>query len=132
MNGNFKLFLLQKFNLSGEEVCTHEPKPEMNKGLLQMGSSASILQRTSNCTEYFLNRVDAVAFDRGPSAFERSFPLAFALLAHSQPAIFEMFMASTFRPGDAVCVHIDLKADSDVVRVRINMEFFGFVHCKTV
>ena len=37
-------------------------------------------------------------------------------------AVFEMFMASTFRPGDAVCVHIDQKADDKIVLVMFTIE----------
>ena len=95
-------------------------------------SAAKILDRTRDCSAYFHRHIDSIAFDGQSSEEERDFPLAFNFAVHKDPAVFEMFMASTFRPGDAVCVHIDLKADSDVVRVRINMEFFGFVHCNTV
>ncbi len=39
-----------------------------------------------------------------------STPLAFSHSQHQQPALLEVFLALTFRPGDAHCIHIDPKA----------------------
>ena len=39
------------------------------------------------------------------------FPLAFALIVHSQVSLFEALMATIFRPHNSYCVFIDAKAE---------------------
>ena len=46
------------------------------------------------------------------------FPLAFGILIHHQVGLFELFMASSFKPGDSVCVHVDKNAWPNTKKVR--------------
>ena len=74
-----------------------------------------------------MRHVDSIAFDTNVNdELEREFPIAFLFLAHHQPAVFEMFMASSYRPGDAVCVHIDRKTSKEDAEVRLRSATIRF------
>ncbi|TRY81092.1 hypothetical protein TCAL_13643 [Tigriopus californicus] len=45
-----------------------------------------------------------------------SFPLAFAISAHFQVGILELFFATSFDPQDSYCIHLDAKADEKVTK----------------
>ena len=70
---------------------------------------------TDGCGSY-LRAVGAVALSNAgsPTQEEADFPVAFAVSLHHQVGILEQFMASTFRPADSVCVHVDAKASETV------------------
>ncbi|XP_059097770.1 beta-1,3-galactosyl-O-glycosyl-glycoprotein beta-1,6-N-acetylglucosaminyltransferase 4-like [Tigriopus californicus] len=45
-----------------------------------------------------------------------TFPLAFAISAHFQVGILELFLATSFDPLDSYCIHVDAKADEKVTK----------------
>ena len=49
---------------------------------------------------------------------EIDLPLAFGILVHRQVGLFELFMASSYKPGDSVCVHVDTKSEPEVKQVK--------------
>ncbi|XP_059096883.1 N-acetyllactosaminide beta-1,6-N-acetylglucosaminyl-transferase-like isoform X2 [Tigriopus californicus] len=47
---------------------------------------------------------------------KNTFPLAFAISAHFQVGILELFLATSFDPLDSYCIHVDAKADEKVTK----------------
>ena len=62
-----------------------------------------------------LQNKNACNFSQPPRVF---FPLAFGILLHHQVGLFELFMASSFKPGDSVCVHVDKNSWAKTKQVR--------------
>ena len=76
-------------------------------------SQAAILQRTKNCSTYF-NTMPVLSENPTLMAFEKYIlykydAIAFNIMVHDQPAIFELFLALYFRPNDFYAIHLDAK-----------------------
>lgn len=63
----------------------------------QLLSEESILERTQDCESYFRG-LRTVGFEAASEA-EAEFPLAFAFTVHKEIGIFEVFLATFFRPN---------------------------------
>ena len=77
--------------------------------IMNFMSEEAILKRTRNCDTYF-DSYQTVA-DGPATADESTLSLAVAHSLHTQIGLFELQLALSYRPVDAHCVHIDLKAD---------------------
>ena len=87
-------------------------------------TEAAILERTENCSSYFENMPVLTSFPLF-SVFENQllFPkpnyedsstptmMGYNIMVHSQPAIFEIFLAVYYRPYDYYVIHLDKKVD---------------------
>ena len=96
--------------------CTKnvQRKNSIHKNLVEFFMEESILERTQNCDEYFDKHVLALADLHGK---QKQFPeesdspsIAFSHIVHHEIGIFEMFMASMYRPQNSHCIYIDRKA----------------------
>ena len=77
----------------------------------------AILNRTHNCTNYFniipalFDNSDVIEFeDEQMKDIETS--IAFNIMVHSQPGIFEFFLALYFRPDNHYVIHLDKKVNN--------------------
>ena len=80
-------------------------------------SEEAILRRTHNCTNYFniipalFDNSDVIEFeDEQMKDIETS--IAFTIMVHSQPGIFEFFLALYFRPDNHYVIHLDKKVNN--------------------
>ena len=85
-------------------------------------TEAAILQRTENCSSYFENMPVLTALPvltdlenqllfPKPNYQDSSTPtmMGYNIMVHSQPAIFEIFLAVYYRPYDYYVIHLDKK-----------------------
>jgi len=107
----------QEWNLKFDlNICDFSKNITSNRTKLYLQdffSDEAIIQRTKNCNNYFSG---LSPIGKPFSAFEPlkeeelAFPLAWAISAYHQIGILEMFLASSFRPNDPICVHVDAKS----------------------
>ena len=85
-------------------------------------TEAAILERTENCSSYFENMPVLTALPvltdlenqllfPKPNHQDSSTPrmMGYNIMVHSQPAIFEIFLAVYYRPYDYYVIHLDKK-----------------------
>ena len=85
-------------------------------------TEAAILERTENCSSYFENMPVLTALPvltdlenqllfPQPNYQDSSTPrmMGYNIMVHSQPAIFEIFLAVYYRPYDYYAIHLDKK-----------------------
>lgn len=85
-------------------------------------TEAAILERTENCSNYLDNMPVLTALPvltdlenqllfRQPKHKDASTPMmmGYNIMVHSQPAIFEIFLAVYYRPYDYYVIHLDQK-----------------------
>ena len=76
-------------------------------------SDTNIINRTRNCVTYFT--VTPVLIENTIiGEFEKELlynydPIAYNIMVHKQPLIFELFLAVYFRPYDYYVIHLDAK-----------------------
>eukprot|EP00095_Tigriopus_kingsejongensis_P001394 maker-scaffold205_size259573-snap-gene-1.44 protein:Tk01394 transcript:maker-scaffold205_size259573-snap-gene-1.44-mRNA-1 annotation:"beta- -galactosyl-o-glycosyl-glycoprotein beta- -n-acetylglucosaminyltransferase isoform x2" len=79
-------------------------------------SEEALMERTRDCASYMRGLF---------SRFENnSYPIGFAFSMHHQPAILELFLASSFHPQDSYCFHLDPKAPKGV-----QAAFLSLIRC---
>jgi len=114
----FKVEREWKLNFD-KNICDFSKNMTSNQTKLYLQnfySDESIIQRTNNCDNYFsgLSPIGKPFSAFQPlSKEELAFPLAWAFSAYHQIGILEMFLASSFRPNDPICIHVDAKS-SDI------------------
>jgi hypothetical protein len=96
--------------------------------LLDYLSDEAVAERTQDCDAYFNGRPPTGAKSFSALApvtqAEVNFPLAWAISGHHQIGLLELFLASVYRPTDALCLHIDAKASETAWKAASNL-----VHC---
>ena len=79
-------------------------------------SEEAILKRTRNCSTYF-DVIPSMCKNKKVKLFESvqlnniKTAMAFNIMVHSQPGIFELFLALYFRPDDHFVIHLDEKVN---------------------
>ena len=79
-------------------------------------SEEAILRRTRNCSTYF-DVIPSLCKNKKVQLFESvqmnniKTAMAFNIMVHTQPGIFELFLALYFRPDDHFVIHLDEKVN---------------------
>eukprot|EP00095_Tigriopus_kingsejongensis_P009896 maker-scaffold470_size172058-snap-gene-0.32 protein:Tk09896 transcript:maker-scaffold470_size172058-snap-gene-0.32-mRNA-1 annotation:"n-acetyllactosaminide beta- -n-acetylglucosaminyl- isoform a isoform x2" len=79
-------------------------------------SEEAVIQRTRDCPGYM--RSLSHRFENN------SHPIGFAISMYHQPAILELFLATSFHPQDSYCFHLDPKAP-----LSVETAFNGLIQC---
>ena len=97
-------------------------------------SDTSILLRTKNCPSYF-NMMPVLSENPTLVKFENIYvdrnnfigheAIAFNIMVHEQPAIFELFLALYFRPNNFYSIHLDAKVRSIYINIYLQLKFFN-------
>lgn len=80
-------------------------------------SEEAILNRTRDCTYYYdivpalFDNTDIIEFE-GELMKDFGTSIAFNIMVHSQPGIFEFFLALYFRPDNHYVIHLDKKVNN--------------------
>ena len=87
-------------------------------------SEEAILKRTQNCSRYF-NAIPSLCSNKNMILFESvqmkdiKTAMAFNIMAHLHPGIFELFLALYFRPNDHFVIHLDKKVMMNIIEIFV-------------
>ena len=87
-------------------------------------SEEAILKRTQNCSTYF-NAIPSLCNNKNVILFESAqmneikTAMAFNIMVHLHPGIFELFLALYFRPNDHFVIHLDKKVMMNIIEIYV-------------